>query len=269
MRSVKALIVHLLLIGLFLIVIVFGAYLYLFEVTRHGEAIETPAIKNMSIEDARQLLEAQGLQMVVHDSVFHPQWTGIIIDQVPHPGELIKQGRKIYVVVSKSQPGKVAFPDIMDMPINQAIRTLEVLFIKVDSMVYVPDISEGIVLKAFWNGTEIHAGDSLYQLDKVVLVVSKGLESEESVVPDVRGLPLPEAELILVTYGFQLGNVIFPSGNIDSAAMVVNHQHPTPSATQKYPRGYLVDLWMIDSASFAFDSSTLVPSTGNYNLFEE
>ncbi len=269
MRGVKRLLIHLLaMVGLGTALAV-GAYFYLFKATRHGEALETPHIKHLPVDQALELLQRHRLEMVVHDSVFHPEQRGVVLEQTPGPGELVKPGRKIYVVVSRREPGKVAFPDIIDMPLEQAVRTLDAVFLKVDSVVYVPDISEGLVIKALWKGREMAPGDSIRQLERVVLVVSKGLEATESPVPDVRGLRRDEAELILVAYGFQPGNVIFPPGTIDSNALVVGRQHPEPSETSRYPRGYLVDLWMIDSTQFILDTALPPHEESEFNLFEE
>ncbi len=250
MRTLKRLLVHLVLMVLVAGVVGGLVYFYLFEATRHGEALETPVFKGLSLEEAEAMARTHGVVLVVHDSVFHPESKGMVLEQVPPPGALVKQGRKIYVVVSKRIPGKTAFPDVVDMPVEQAIRVLSARYLYVDSVIYVPDISQNIVLKAIHNGRELKAGDSLEQLSRIVLVVSQGLDEEKAPIPDVRGLPLKEAELVLVVHGFQLGNALIEESGGDTAALVVSRQEPAASDSALYPRGYLVDLWLTDSSEY-------------------
>ncbi len=250
MRTIKVWLINLLVMLLVSGVLGGLAYWYLFRATRHGQAIETPTFKGFSIEEAMQLAEERGVALVIHDSVFHPESRGEVLEQVPPPGTLIKQGRKVYLVVSKRTPGKTAFPDVIDMPVEQAVRVLSSRYLLVDSVVYVPDISQNIVLKALYQGEPLAPGDSLTQLARIVLVVSRGLDEEQAPVPDVVGLPFADARLVLVVHGFQVGNVLLEGASADTAAMVVARQHPPAAGSMQYPRGYLVDLWLTDSSNY-------------------
>src|SRR5690606_16660215 len=80
-----------------IIIFVLIIFFLLRNYTRHGEKIEVPNLKNISITEAVATLERQGFRYQV-DSVYQAdKEPGMIIDQDPFAGSSVKKNRTIYL----------------------------------------------------------------------------------------------------------------------------------------------------------------------------
>ncbi len=91
--------------------------------TRHGESIDVPNVKGMSLDESRRVLTAMGLKATVVDSSYDRSLlAGTILEQTPLAGNRVKQGREIFLTVNtKNKPTK-PIPDIVD---NCSLREAE------------------------------------------------------------------------------------------------------------------------------------------------
>lgn len=70
--------------------------------TRHGQKIELPDFIGKTIEQAEQIAAKHDFVLVKIDSVYRVDKPGsVILQQTPEAGSLVKEDRKIYLVVSK------------------------------------------------------------------------------------------------------------------------------------------------------------------------
>jgi len=114
---------NLLAMVLVVVALCFGVKYGLDWYTHHGEGIKVPKVEGMSYEKALNLLESDGLQIVVSDSGYNKRLPGdCILAQTPGPGSMVKIGHIIYVTVNSPSSPSFPIPDIVD---NSSVREAE------------------------------------------------------------------------------------------------------------------------------------------------
>ncbi|MBL0025522.1 MAG: PASTA domain-containing protein [Saprospiraceae bacterium] len=84
------------------ILLLFMVNLWLRFYTNHGQKLQLPKFIGMNLDKALDQSESQDFDLIVSDSVFVVGKSGgIITDQNPKPGSFVKEGRKVYVTVTK------------------------------------------------------------------------------------------------------------------------------------------------------------------------
>lgn len=177
--------------------IVFWGSLYLLNIyTRHGEAIEVPSVKGLSIADAEKKLAENNMMAVVTDSIFlldKPK--GSVIDQNPPEKFLVKSGRKVFLVVNSFFPERIQMPNLVGVSIRQAKAILETYGLKPGKTRYVPDIAKDNVLEQRFKGKKIAEGDLIEKGSSIDFVLGKGEEEEESDSTNVKEIEPDEENL--------------------------------------------------------------------------
>ena len=65
--------------------------------TNHGQKLELPDYRNMSVEEARIDAQKKSFELIVNDSLFRVGTPGgIILNQNPEAGSKVKENRKVY-----------------------------------------------------------------------------------------------------------------------------------------------------------------------------
>jgi eukaryotic-like serine/threonine-protein kinase len=242
--------------------------------------IEVPGVLLMTEAEATEILEAAGFEVAVEYEANVDLEPGIVFRQNPLDGAMEPEGSTVTIFVSQ---GDVQFP--MDTVVggfeSEVIPFLEGKGLILGNVEYVfdDDSVDGEVLQQFPPpGQPVAAGTAFD------LVVSRGPEQVE--IPDVRRLPVDEAEEILIEKGLQ---VIFAEEHSDTIAeesvirtdpthrtMVDRNSFVTvvvslgPEPAQEAPVPNVVNLTQataeqrLTSAGFVpqvtFSSSTTVPS---------
>lgn len=97
----------------------YGLELY----THHGEGIKVPDLSMMTYGEARNLLESDGLTIMVSDSGYNKKLPAdCILAQTPGAGVEVKQGHVVYITVNSPSSPSFAIPDIVD---NSSYREAE------------------------------------------------------------------------------------------------------------------------------------------------
>ena len=141
------------------------------------------------------------------------------------------------------QSRKVAFPDIYDLSLRQAIRKLEKNGLEVGRLEYRADIATNKVLNYKINGIKIEIGQELYIGAIVDLVVGKGLSKQSVIVPNLIGLTRMEANIILKSTSLNIGSEIFKSSVKDSTSAVIYKQFPIGNDDNTLNIGSAIDLF--------------------------
>lgn len=143
--------------------------------TRHGEEVKVPDLKNKSIDFAKKELGKLDLQIVVSDTVYlKNKPKGIVMQQVPEGGRVVKPGRVVYVVINAGESPTKYIPDIIDNSSSREaaarLKSLGFNNIEVQYITGEKDWLYGVKC----NGKEINNGDRLSVDSKLIFLVGNG-----------------------------------------------------------------------------------------------
>jgi len=96
--------IHLLLIGLFFALVLFLTMQWLKLYTNHGQKLELPNYIGKSVDGAIEDARDKTFEIIVNDSIHRVgKPGGLILDQNPKGGSIVKENRKIYITITKHQ----------------------------------------------------------------------------------------------------------------------------------------------------------------------
>ena len=166
---------HLTAMAVVVVLLCVGVGIGLNMYTHHGEGIPVPDLKGKDFEKAYLQLEGLGLGLVVSDSGYNKQMpANSILAQTPGQGQLVKQGRVIYVTVNSPSSPTFTIPDIVD---NSSLREAEARLTAMGFRLTAPlevegekDWIYGIVCR----GRRVSNGDRISIDHPLTLMVGKG-----------------------------------------------------------------------------------------------
>lgn len=252
-----------LLVGVAFYIVFFAA---LGRITSHGNEIKMPMLVNKNINEVLKILEQQGFEVDV-DSTFDMKLaSGTVISQLPDTGQFVKKGRTVFLVVNKATAPPTAMPDLAGVSYRSAEIVLKSNKLRLGDTVHRPDIANGAILEALYNGQIVRAGDMIPQGSKITLVIGDGLGNVEFDVPDVIGMSYPEAIAILNASGLQFIDVW--EGRItDSNTAVVYGQFPEArnemGGINTIKEGQLIDIKISQTAPVVAPTSQSPVKTDN------
>lgn len=176
--------VNLLLMIVFAVLLVAGAWYGMAIYTHHGESVEVPNVKNMLIADAEFALSNVGLVAVVTDSAYNRTLPpGSVLDQRPAFGRRVKEGREITLTVNQGQVPTLVIPDIADnSSLREAEARLKSLGFKLGPIEYVEGDKDW-VMGVKCRGKNVAPGERVPIDCPIVLVVGNN-EIEDGVDED-------------------------------------------------------------------------------------
>lgn len=143
--------------------------------TRHGEACEVPNVCGLELEDATGVLAGRGLDHSVVERRHKPGAVeNEIIMQYPEPGSMVKEGRKVGLVVNSTEKPKRTIPSVIDnrtyREAESHIRAAGFVIEKVDTVAGEKDW----VYEMRYNNRQLKNGEAIPQGSKVTVVVGNG-----------------------------------------------------------------------------------------------
>jgi len=199
--------------------------------TRHGESIDVPSLKGITIDQAVKKLESQGFRYQV-DSVYQAdKQPGLVIEQDPDAGTKVKLNRTLYLTIITKNAPEVQLPNLTEMAFLEAVSTLNNYGLKLGDTIYIPDIAEDRVLDVKYGGQKINAGQPIPKGSKIDLVLGNGKGASEVTVPNLVGSTLAEAIFSLRGASLTLGSVKYMGPVVDSASARVVSQTPLADTT--------------------------------------
>jgi beta-lactam-binding protein with PASTA domain len=230
--------------------------------TRHGQARPVPDFFGLTMEQTAKLAKKSRLRFQVIDSVYTTiVQRGCVAEQNPKPGFKVKKWRNIVLTINAFSPEMVAVPDLIDLPIRQAIALIESSGLIMGESKYRPDLSINIVIEQLYNGKKITEGDSLQKGSVVDLVLGKGLSNQRTPVPVLIGMHLESAKNKILVSSLNLGTYIYDNTIInadDTLNAFVYKQNPEYKADASLQLGSSIYLWLtVDPAKFRVDSTLL------------
>ena len=221
--------------------------------TRHGQARPIPDFYGLTIEQTARLAKKNRLKYQVIDSVYTslvPR--GCVAEQNPKPGFKVKKWRNVALTINAYNPEMVAMPNLVDLPIRQAIALIASTGLEMGELRYRPDLSIDVVIEQHYNGKNITEGDSLQKGSVIDLVLGKGLSNQRTSVPDLMGMALEPARKKILISSLNLGTYIYDNTIIngkDSLNAFVYKQNPEYREEASLQMGSAIYLWLtVDSA---------------------
>lgn len=226
--------------------------------TRHGEEIEVPDLIGLYEEEANVLLKERGIVGVLIDSTYQKgKLPGEILEQNPQKGSLVKKGRRIYYTINAKMTKTIPLPDLSDVSFRQGKAVLESLGFVVSEIIYEPSEYDGLISSVLYDEKEVTFGTPLADGASLILVVGKNSGSESLPVPYVLRLTLQQAEMLLSSSGFSLGEIYFdgnkPLSEEEERLYKVYKQ--SPEANVNLLQGKQVDLWLTMDAEKIYEES--------------
>jgi eukaryotic-like serine/threonine-protein kinase len=178
-----------------------------------GHTITVPDVRGKELTAAINQIRNSGLDIKVEREEHHPTVPqNYIIGQNPAPGERVKTGRNVMVVVSLGSE-EVAAPSVTDKVFRLAQVTLKEAGLELGEVAHVNSQSpaEMVILQSPAQGTVLQKGSD------VDMLVSEGGKGTRYVTPDLTGMTLPQAGDLVRPLGGKIlysgrGNVIATQG---------------------------------------------------------
>lgn len=203
-------------IGLFVIL----DQLILPAVVHAGKTVTVPGLVGKTVDDALQLMVQHDLALVQPREQYSDKVPkGRIISQLPYAGALVKNGRRIYVTVSKGIE-MASVPNVRGMNLRDARMAMMRAGLAIGDVSYAPSDSvdaNRVITQSASPGLELAYGS----------VCNVTVSSGRAVVavPDVRSLTVQDATAALVASGFMVGKIDYRSSSAFSSNTVID-QHP-------------------------------------------
>ncbi len=180
--------------------------------TRHDARRTVPDFVGLTMDDAVYFAERRDLQIIVNDSL-HVSASpgGVVLEQLPAKGTVVKPGRKVYVTVNALAQRRVEVPYVAGRSLRQAKHLLESSGFTIAHLEYVEDIATNYVLGEFLGENEI-LEDSVTVANigsAVVLRVGLAPSAPSFATPQLLGLSLYEAKSRLWESGLNVGEIVF------------------------------------------------------------
>jgi len=258
-RNAKSLALHLIIIFLsgFVLMMLFF-YTILPGMTNAGETLTVPNLEGMHYDQLDDFLGKRGLKFEVEDSAYSSVYDPLtVLKQYPEPGALVKEGRKIYVVVKAREPEKVKMPDLIDKSLKYVELILKTKGLKRGSITYKPDLGQNIILEQWYDGHKIPPLASVPKGSEIDLVVGDGYGNRQFTLGNFVGRDLEDVEFAINGQGLSVGSVIIEiidedtyldinMSDLDSLMVtesgVVVRQNPHVGSTVRL--GDIIDLWV-------------------------
>ena len=251
----KKYLLHFVLATVAVVVVGWAGITWLNSYTRHGEAIEVPALNGLTQTEAAEVARNRDLLIEVVDSIYSSDMPrGVIVNQSPREGSSVKSGRKIFVTVNSQLPQQVNVPDLVGKSRRIALSLLDILGIRVGKLTYKPDNNcTDCVLEVLYEGKPLEANARIRKGEKIDLVLGEESAVRQA-IPDLTGLTRDEARTLLSDKTLNLGFVVLCEGCEsveDTAAARIYRQVPPPVEGSFVSAGSNIDIYLtLDGGRF-------------------
>ncbi len=222
--------------------------------THHGQKIEMPDYIGQDVGLSMDHAAGQSFKMIVTDSIFIVgKKGGIILSQMPHPGDIVKQDRTIYVTVSKYEANKIKvsqLPILYGKNFERKKRELKQGY----------ELNAKVIGKRYDPGPPDHILMAIYGRDTIVSPDGRKEHVElptgatiKFILSKRRGGLLEMPDLLCKTYGeatfllesYQANVKVFDDGNIeDLGTAYVWKQFPPANSSKTVEMGSDFELYI-------------------------
>jgi beta-lactam-binding protein with PASTA domain len=217
-------------------------------ITKHGKTMKIPAVTGQPIAEARKVLEAQGFDVQIQDSIYNDTVPPLqVIKQFPEADNQVKINRTVYLTVNRSVPPVIDMPNMVSMTFRNAEMVLRRYGLKLKDTIFKPDFARNSVLDQLYNGESIKPGTKIQQGTEITLVLGNGV-GMEFIVPDLFGLTYREARSALSESGLIAGSILPDPDVKDTVNAFVYRQRPDrfddERKLNRIRQGEVIDIWL-------------------------
>jgi beta-lactam-binding protein with PASTA domain len=218
-------------------------YIYLPIITNHGESITVPDIVGLEYADLEEFLTDRNLKFEINaDSDYTSEFPPLsVLKQYPEAGKKVKESRKIFVTLNAVNPPEVRMPNLVDGSLKNAEMLLESYGLIRGEIIYMPDPARNAVLKQLFEGNPIEPGTLVPKGSKIDLQVGDGIGRQVFEMPDLKGMELEEAKILILGSGLVVGDVYNIDSDEELGGVVVSQN---PQAGRLVRVGRIVDIWV-------------------------
>src|SRR5258707_15341037 len=206
--SVQDLLKHLgIVAGILLFFCIIFFYVYLPNVTNHGEFVEVPDLQGTKIEELEKFLQDHKLRYSVNDSSYTDTLPPLsVLRQFPAPGSKVKENRIIYVSLNRETPPTLPMPDLTGS-LDNARAVLKSNELKLGMIYYEASPFKNLVKEFRFQGTPIEAGIRLPKGSLIDLVVGDGNGPADFTIGNLVGDAYETALEKIAGWNLHLGKV--------------------------------------------------------------
>lgn len=229
------------------IVIVFLAFMLIKVVARQGKEYELPDICGVSLEELKDNNPLH-IKYVIIDSVYDAEKEGgIVVQQDPLPGTMIKTRRKVYVTLTTYNPSDVVLPELSNMTVRSAVSALEASGLRCGRLRFVDSPYRNAILECSCKGKMVYAGEKMNSGAVVDLTVGRGESHTGTRVPFVIGQVASKARKGILSASLNVGTEHF-DGVTNRNTAVCYRLSPDYTGITRYPLGTSVEIWYCDAS---------------------
>lgn len=171
-----------------------------------GDERELPDVIEMTLEQATGVLEKEGFNVIVKDSLFDANHDlGIVIEQSPYPYATVKEGRRVYLTISIGEK-PIIMPKLIGSSPRDAELTINSFNLKMGSKSYMPS---DIYLEGTVIGQSYPQGQQIKPNTRINITISLGKLKDEKTVPALVGKSLYEAKQKLKISDLIIGEITY------------------------------------------------------------
>lgn len=143
--------------------------------TNHGESCRVPDVCGMQLDEAKELLREHNLDLEIVDYKYKKgAEENEVVEQRPVANALVKEGRKIMLVMNSLNKPMVTLPSVTDnCSLREAEARLKASGFVVSGVLY-QDGEKDWVYSVLCNGKELYNGENVARGSNLVLVVGNG-----------------------------------------------------------------------------------------------
>jgi len=236
-----------------------GSLRWLKSTTMHGEVVEIPNLKLMSLAQALSTLDSLGLNYEVIDSTHYVSGIpkGAVIETFPKEYAAVKLGRKILLSTNPARLPKHPLPNFKDQLSSYVVSKFKAKGFIIDSIIGVPDLSHDLVLRVVDQDNKNAEEQAPYVTgSRFKIYVSAGLEGGTVFLPNLIGMTYEEAKQALQQLSLNEGGIVYQGVESDTMGSYILKSFPVYEPDAQVKVGSAIDLWLVSDA-------TLLPQPKN------
>ena len=143
--------------------------------TGHGNVATVPNVCGQTLSSAEATLRGLDFEYEVSDSIYSNDVPrGYVMEQMPPAGNIVKNGRTVYLTINAYSAKKITIPDLTGASRRQAISTLKSLGFTNVSVEEIPSDYKDLVLGVRSMGVMLRGGSKLSSNAALVIEVGSG-----------------------------------------------------------------------------------------------